>query len=833
MSRRRDGRDLGGRPMPGGFGDPPRPANDPELVDLFAEDPDLIQVARLLHDSRPEPVLDPRFPALLRARLMREAQTALAPRRRFHLRLAPGLAAWGTFAVGAAMATAAVIAVLSTRAPAPAGPAVVASNVSHQRAVDPNQTITLSFNQPMNEQDSQSVLQSLKIQPATQVAVTWKNPQTLVVTPLHPLAANTDYQVTIPGAALRSQSGKPLTSNVSIDFGTQPTPSPSPTPPPPPSLSTSAVGPAVGGGTAFWGPGGAPGVTSSTAGQPVPTSTPTAQASGSPTASAQPTSSATPTAAPGPAEGAAIFPPGQPALALSDGPATAVAVSPYSLALAVSDSGGSSTIWVEGTDGGQRYRVWPSGSAEPAPVTAMAWDGANRLVFVTPSGIAAVDVTNRQVSSLYTFPPGGSGSGVVLAPDGQLAFLPADDVTAAPAGASASPSPTPPTSATTSPSPATTALPTSAPGSATPTSAPGGAPGNGSLLSLQPGSAPTPLAGSADGVVAFSGDSQMVAWLDASGPAATVVEAKTADPAATTPVPGAPAGTRELALDLHGATLAYALPAGIEVQRANGAVLGTASTPATSLALSADGSRLVLVTGASLDTATVPTGSIVPIASPCRGGDGVLSQFVQDQVAGDQAGASALSAPGAGSGALTVPGVDRGYVISSGCTPAAGQSGPTLAASARLIVDPSPEAPGELTDESLALSQSQGGVWLVTQVDIPPLHQQGGGPHVISVAVTPPATGSANPVTVVTVTFDSDIEPATISSDSLWLENVTTGQPIPLEGTPGYDPDTREATLVVGGSLPAGAQTDVEVGTALSDIDGGHPRAQSPYPIGG
>jgi hypothetical protein len=113
---------------------------------------------------------------------------------------------------------------------------------------------------------------------------------------------------------------------------------------------------------------------------------------------------------------------------------------------------------------------------------------------------------------------------------------------------------------------------------------------------------------------------------------------------------------------------------------------------------------------------------------------------------------------------------------------------------------------------------------------VPPLHTQGSGPHVLSVSATPPVAGSVNPESVVTVTFDSDLEASSVGATSLWLETGD-GQTLVLVSPPTYDPDTREATLIVSGSLPAG--TEVVVGTSLADIDGGHPAAGATYPVGG
>ena len=145
--------------------------------------------------------------------------------------------------------------------------------------------------------------------------------------------------------------------------------------------------------------------------------------------------------------------------------------------------------------------------------------------------------------------------------------------------------------------------------------------------------------------------------------------------------------------------------------------------------------------------------------------------------------------------------------------------GPTLTASARLIVDPSGTSAGQLTDETVVLGQS-GGQWLVTGLSVPPLRTQGSGPHVLSVSVTPPAKGALNPESVLTITFDSDLDPSSVTSNSLWLETAG-GHTIPLLEPLAYDADTRQVTLTVSGAVPAG--TEVVVGTVISDIDGGHP----------
>ena len=50
---------------------------DPEIEGILEGDPELIELANRVRAARPEPPLDPRFQAVLRAQLMREAPAAL------------------------------------------------------------------------------------------------------------------------------------------------------------------------------------------------------------------------------------------------------------------------------------------------------------------------------------------------------------------------------------------------------------------------------------------------------------------------------------------------------------------------------------------------------------------------------------------------------------------------------------------------------------------------------------------------------------------------------------------------------------------------------------
>ena len=265
---------------------------DPELAELFGDDPELLELAQRVRESRPEPDLDPRFPAILRARLMEEARTALRPRPR------PGSGSGRPAAARSPPGGRS-----RWERPWPRRPPWPSSTASHRHPGgwpwSPQREPPAGRSTPARPSPSASTSRStprasrpcwaaLKIEPATQVTVTWENPETLVVTPIHPLAADTDYQVTIPKSAVQSQSGQTLSSDVTIDFGTQPAPTPTATSSPVPALVPAVVGPAASDGLAFWGPGGAPGVTDSTAGQPTPAAAPAASPSATPSASLAP-----------------------------------------------------------------------------------------------------------------------------------------------------------------------------------------------------------------------------------------------------------------------------------------------------------------------------------------------------------------------------------------------------------------------------------------------------------------------------------------------------------------------------------------------------------------
>jgi hypothetical protein len=799
---------------------------DPELAELLSDDPELIELAQLLRDSRPEPVLDPRFEAVLRARVVREARTVLAPRPERVRRPLMGRLAWGSLALSAALATAAVAIFVGGRllAPTPASLAVSAPIAGHGQ-VNPDQAITLSFNQPMNEQ---SVEAALKIVPATAFTVTWTNSETAVVTPEHPLAADTDYQVTVVSSA-ESQSGQTLATNTTFSFATKPTPAGAPI------LQSANLGEADSYAEAFWDASGNPGVTSSTAWQPA------AGALTGPAATAGSGTKSRAKSSPGDASPSGTAPGLSPALlpevlsfpavgtpvTLSRSAATAVAFSTgpgHNLALAIPQANGTSVITVAAADGSAPTAIWPSAGTPGAPVTALAWSGDNAIVFVTPAGIESVDVTSFQVTTLFALTATGSANGVVLAPDGADAYVPAADIP----GLTASPtSPASPAATGTASTATATATPTP-----TATATPGGASENGYLVDLMDTAAtPTLLPGSAGDVVAFSGDSSLVAWVSAAGDGVpqSVLEVPTSAPSATpVSIPDPPSqAVAGLFLSIDGGEIAYSLGQdGLEVAATgDGTILGTSSDIPGSLAFSPDSTRIAYVAGGSLWVATIAAPAGTPAVAECPGAEQVLTQFVSAQVAGDDAALTALSAPGVDSTVDTPIGLSRGYAVSAGCDPDTA----TLTASARLIVDPSGGAAGEVTDETITLAQV-GTSWQVTQLSTPPLHAEGAGPKVLQVAVILSPAGGANPETTVLVTFDSDLLPGSITSASLMLEDAS-GQLLQQIGPPTYDANTRTVTLTIAGTLPDGAV--IVVGMSVSDIDGGHPPAPFTAPVGG
>lgn len=178
---------------------------DPELEALFAGGLDR-EVVELIRAARPaRPPLDPYFRNHLRMKLMAEARrsrTARPPVQWF---------AWPrSRMLAVAVAAFAVVLVVGVvlRNGAPAQPVAVSrvptAGMKNVSTVEP---IKIAFTGPV---DKNAVAQSVVIEPATLYTTRWDG-QTLVIIPLHPLAANTSYSVKLVPAAAAAASNPPPT----------------------------------------------------------------------------------------------------------------------------------------------------------------------------------------------------------------------------------------------------------------------------------------------------------------------------------------------------------------------------------------------------------------------------------------------------------------------------------------------------------------------------------------------------------------------------------------------------------------------------------------------
>jgi len=201
--------------------------HDPELDDIL-QDQELVRLAGLLRATRrAEPPLDEAFRSGLRRQLMQRAWGMGEERTPWWQRLTgPPALAWAGAALGILL-IGSVVVFTANQAPS-VNDIVITSPIADAHAVQLQQPILVSFNQPMNHPSTEKAVQ---ITPATYVAFSW-NDNTLAVHPTGgTLAPNTQYRVTIgPGA--RTQSGQSLASPKTITFVTRPSATPPPSPKP-------------------------------------------------------------------------------------------------------------------------------------------------------------------------------------------------------------------------------------------------------------------------------------------------------------------------------------------------------------------------------------------------------------------------------------------------------------------------------------------------------------------------------------------------------------------------------------------------------------------------
>lgn len=765
---------------------------DPELEDLFREDRALHQTARLLRTSRPEPPTDPEFQKRLRMQLMeaaharpvrqgtarvREVREVRAPRRPLWMRLRAAHLAWGGAGLGLALTAATVVALVAgNQGPGSTQTIVATSPVAADHLVSPNNTILVSFNQPM---DHTAVESGLRIEPATQVTTAWQG-NDLVITPVHHLAGNTPYIVTIPQTSLVAASGARATAPVQISFGTAPTPPSTPGNPPPPRMTQVALGSAQGTGPLLFAPdGGVVTDAPASAAAATPTPSPSATPSPTPSPTASPSSpAATPSAQATPAPTASggsrlVELPAQPGTPLGLGPAaSAAAFSPDGslLASAVS-SGGGSDIIVSRADGTDSTTVTHSA----APVAAVAWTSGSVVEYATAQSVKSVGLSGAVATVAATAP----GTIAGLSPDGAYEYL--------------------------------------SPSGATP----------GRLLDLN-GGAVTTLAGDEQaGDVAFSGDGSTVAWIDRSAADPKLMTAPIGSGAgATVSILDPGSGLGALALNHDGTKVAYGevLSDGtgrlVAAQLPNGTPIATGAT-ASQVAFSPSGDVLAVraasgqessVSLERLPGAAAATGPVVPAAA-----SQVLHAFLDAQVAGNRGALQLLSAPGVLTPSLPQSGLSRALLIDS-----VPRSDGTVTAIATLLVDPTAAKPAPAAaEETLTLARS-GDSYVISAANAAALHPLAPGPHVIS--VTP---SLHNGTLTAQVAFDSDLAPASVTG-AITAQDAS-GNRVPVTVT--YDENSRTATLTVT-PVPDGALS-VVVGTALRDIDGQSPPVPFTAPLTG
>jgi hypothetical protein len=743
---------------------------DPEIDGILEGDPELIELANRVRAARPEPPLDPRFEAVLRAQLMREAPAALGgaakpekaraaagprtirTRRTGWWQRSPRFA-WGGAALGVALVAAAVFTL--ARTPLQDKQVTAASPVADFHAVSPNNVITVAFNEPMNQA---AVVAGLHIRPATQVTTAWQG-NNLVITPTHHLAGNTPYTVTIDRSATRSVGGSLAASDIHISFGTAPTPPPAPSvtelsPQGLAPVSVSAQLVSGGDGTVIATSSTAPPTTSSS---PAPTATssatPTATQPANATATPTPTASATATATPTSTGELVALTTGGGVVDL--GPAaSSAALAPNGLRLvaAVPTSSGT-TVEVVPLDGSQRR------SLATLATTALAtgWLANDTALVAEPDRIVSVDLLGH-VSTLTTLPAGTSR--VIFSAVGGHAFA-------------------------------------------------GSANADGQLIDLVNGQS-RQLAGSRQ-TAAFSGDGQVVAWVDAgSSPARLLTSPVAREAAATVPLDHTADSIAGIALDKSGTHVAVSDQAptdGGELEilaLPSGSVLAHASNAHTPV-FSTRGDRIAFVAGGTARIATVPgavPGTVVN-ALP-DGAAGALTAFVDAQVQANATALTTLSGSGVDAAGATPHALSRAYVIS-----AVPNSDGTVAATARLIVDPSAAHPAaSFADESLVLSPKDGGGYVVSSLNAGQLKDEPIGPQVVSVV---PISG---PTLVMRVSFDSDLRADSVPA----AITVTTRSGRPVTVTTTYDPNTRTATITT--TVAADTAVTLHVATSLVDVDG-------------
>ena len=457
---------------------------------------------------------------------------------------------------------------------------------------------------------------------------------------------------------------------------------------------------------------------------------------------------------------------------LAQSPPSAAAYSPNGgryLAMAVDDGNGGSRIVVTRSDGTQMEKLATSSTQ----VTELTWATNDRIIYTDGTTIDSVDLSKAK-AQLYTHT--GSGTITALALGGAYAYV----------------------------SPAT---------------ATGGA-----LLNINTGTVQVLTGAVTD--VAFSGDGTIVAWVDESAHPARILTESIAHGASTqgapmvVSTPDATATPSDIALDMAGDEIAYlstGSASGAELvvaQLSSGTPLAVESpSNASQITLSPPGDQVAFVSnsasGASIEQATVPGATTKPHGPQIpAGANRTLQRFVQAQVGldghPDFATLAELSAPGTDFASSTPQDLSRAYVISTYLDQG------VVGASIELIVDPSSgHTTARFASETLHISQGPTGGYVVTSAFTSQLRDQSAGPHVVQVS-----SSTANGVTILQVSFDSDLNPGSVASAIAVLSASGTT----LASTAVYNPDTRTATVTID-NAPTGTLT-LNIATTLADFKG-------------
>jgi hypothetical protein len=339
-----------------------------------------------------------------------------------------------------------------------------------------------------------------------------------------------------------------------------------------------------------------------------------------------------------------------------------------------------------------------------------------------------------------------------------------------------------------------------------------GSAGAGRLLDLQTRLS-HPLPGSA-GEVAFSADGATVVWIDGrSGRPRLATAASAGGPVLTAALPvGAGDQVSDLGVSPDGSLLAYTLT------RPDGAAeLRLASLP--------EGDTLAVSTaGAGESPNWSPSGRLFTVLGHRAGGSEIEMVPVPDRVADRQAALEGTVAAFANAQISADAGSQRALAAADAVLPQLPRENPVgratvlwvlpaadgdATARVRLTADPTPGRPVAVTaEETLTLNMPAGHPPTVRAVALGPFRAATAGPQLthLDTDATPGA---------VTLTFDSDLDPATVSAARL-----TTPGGAPIAATARYDAATRTVTL----RPPAGADPTLLLGIdrTLRDV-AGHP----------